>query len=146
MKTSTNTTQDQALQQIQSGEVLVISNRCKGGLIVRKPFYAEFMGPGAIVGGNLDRDCTRVIPLGHFSLKPPSDQDELYRSYLIRRQWILNTARLTELSDPEERAQQLLNELASYFSSSIIRRVPIADLAAIVGVFPCTIAKVKHLI
>jgi hypothetical protein len=132
------------LQRIQKGEVLIISNRRRGGLILRKPFYAEFIGPGAIIGGNLDLNCQRIIPLGKLSLISPSDPEELHRSYLIRRQWVLNTRRFTELSEPSDRAQQLIDQLENYFGGDIIRHISPDDLAAIAGIFPTTIEQILN--
>ena len=132
---------NEALQRIQRGEVLIISNRRRGGLILRKPFFAEFIGPGSVVGGNLDQTCTAIIPLGKLSLHSNMEPKDLHRSYLIRRQWVLNTRRFTELPDANDRGQQLLDQLEHYFGSNIIHQVSGEDLAAIVGVFPTTIRR-----
>ena len=134
----------EALQRIQKGEALIISNRRRGGVILRKPYYAEFIGPGAMIGGNLDRNCQGIIPLGKLSLVSPIDPPELYRSYLIRRQWVLNTRRLTELSEPSDRAQQLLDQLENYFGGDIIHLISSEDLAAIVGIFPSTMEQILN--
>ncbi|MFZ9736875.1 MAG: hypothetical protein ACO3EZ_02585 [Prochlorotrichaceae cyanobacterium] len=135
-------TLEEAMSRIQQGEVLVISNRRRGALIVCKPYRCEFLGPGSVLGGNLDRTCTKLIPIGKFSLAAPRSAEELYRAYLIRRQWTLNTRHLTEIVNPCERAQQFLNQLENYFSPEIIRRISTEDLASIVGVFPRTMLKV----
>ena len=135
---------EEAINRIRQGEALVISNRHRGALIVCKPYCCQFLGPGSILGGEIDRSCTRLVPIGKLSLTSPSNADELYRAYLIRRQWTLNTHRLMELPNPTDRAQQFLNQLENYFSPEIIRRVPPEDLASIVGVFPRTMLQVLN--
>ena len=139
-----NQTLEEAVNRIRQGEALVISNRRRGALIVCKPYCCQFLGPGSVLGGELDRSCTRLVPIGKFSLASPCTNDELYRAYLIRRQWTLNTHRLTELPNPTDRAQQFLNQLENYFSPEIIRRVPTEDLASIIGVFPRTMLQVLN--
>ena len=39
------------LCSLQSKELLVINPRRKNGLILYKPYHAEFAGPGAAIGG-----------------------------------------------------------------------------------------------
>lgn len=122
------------------GHLLVVSKRQRNGLLLVKEFYAEFAGPGAIVGGNFDRDCRRVIPVGHLSLTPPSNHDECQEAFLIRRQWIRLTQQFTDSSGPAVgRARMILNQFETYFDARAVQKLPDEAFALLVGVFPHTV-------
>ena len=76
------------LKLLHSGQVLMVNNRRRNGLILYKRYHAEFAGPGAAVGSLYDRDCELALPVGHLSLLSPESHEERQKAYLIRRQWI----------------------------------------------------------
>ncbi|MEO1145198.1 MAG: hypothetical protein AAFY26_06340 [Cyanobacteria bacterium J06638_22] len=122
------------------GHLLVVNKRQRNGLLIVKGFYAEFAGPGAIVGGNFDRDCRRVIPVGDLCLAPPSNHDECQEAYLIRRQWIRLTQQFTDSSGPAVgRARMILNQFETYFDARAVQKLPDEAFALLVGVFPHTV-------
>jgi hypothetical protein len=59
------------LAEITSGKLLMVDSRRRNGLILIKPFHAEFAGPGAAVGGAFDVDSQQAIPVGDFCLVCP---------------------------------------------------------------------------
>jgi hypothetical protein len=63
-------------------ELLIVSPHRRNGLILFKRYHAEFAGPGAAVGGLIDRDCQRVLPIGNLSLISPESSEERQRAYL----------------------------------------------------------------
>lgn len=133
---------NQVLNRIRNGEVLIISSRRRGGLILRKPYYSQFVGPGGAVGGKLDLDCDRLIPVGKLALVAPHHGDDLYRAYLIRRQWILNIHHITQYTNSDERAERLVNQLEHYFDSETIAKIAPEDLAVMIGTFTATVEKI----
>jgi hypothetical protein len=124
------------LNCIRSGLIWAVNSRRKNGLILYKQFYAEFAGPGAAVGGEYDRDCQRVIPVGNLSLLRPETHENRQNAYLIRRQWIKLTQQFTDQSAPLQRAQMILNQFETYFDQPTIARIPDEAFAMLVGVFP----------
>lgn len=127
-------------QCLLQGNLLVVNKRQRNGLLIVKEFYAEFAGPGAIVGGNFDRDCRRVIPVGDLCLAPPSSHEECQEAYLIRRQWIRLTQQFTDSSGPAVgRARMILNQFETYFDARAVQRLPDEAFALLVGVFPHTV-------
>ena len=124
-------------------ELLIVSPRRRNGLILFKRYHAEFAGPGAAVGGLIDRDCQRVLPVGNFSLISPESSEERQRAYLIRRQWVRLTIEITDNPTPLQRAQRILNQFEGFFESEIIAQLPDEALAFLVGVLPETIRKVR---
>ena len=124
-------------------ELLIVSPRRRNGLILFKRYHAEFAGPGAAVGGLIDRDCERVLPVGNLSLISPQSSEERQRAYLIRRQWVRLTIEITDNPTPLQRAQRILNQFEGFFESEIIAQLPDEALAFLVGVLPETIRKVR---
>ena len=130
---------EELLTYIRSGQVWMVNGRQRNGVILCKPFHTEFAGPGAAVGGYLDLDCQNVIPMGKLSLVRPDSHQERQNAYLIRRQWIKLTQQVTDKSDPQQRAQLILNQFENYFDQETITRIPDEAFALMVGVLPYTI-------
>lgn len=133
------------LDHISSGEVWMVNSRRKNGLILFKPFHAEFAGPGAAVGGVCDQDCHRVIPVGKLSLLYPASHKDKQNAYLIRRQWIKLTQQFTDHSSPLQRAHLILNQFETYFDQQTIARVPDEAFAMLVGVLPYSIRMARRI-
>lgn len=127
------------LSRLKAGETLVVNSRRRNGLVLLKPFHAEFAGPGAAVGGQLDVDCCRVIPVGNLSLLEPESYDDCQRAFKIRRQWIKLTQQFTDQPKPLQRAQMILNQFEAYFDAETIANIPDEAFARLVGVLPHTI-------
>jgi hypothetical protein len=132
------------LECIRSGDIWAVNSRRRNGLILYKPFYAEFAGPGAAVGGEYDRDCQRVVPVGNLSLIRPESHEDRQNAYLIRRQWIKLTQQFTDQSAPLQRAQMILNQFETYFDQQTIARVPDEAFAMLVGVFPYSVRSARR--
>lgn len=132
------------LQKILSGNLWVVSERRRNGLILLKQFHAEFAGPGAAVGGVFDEDCSQVIPVGDLTLLTPTNHQERQKAYLIRRQWIRLTQQFTDNSQPLQRAQMILNQFETYFDAETVARVPDESFALLVGVLPNSIRMARR--
>ncbi len=132
------------LTLLKSENVFVVHSRRRNGLILFKPFHAEFAGPGAAVGSHYDRDCQGVIPVGNLSLLTPDSHAERQKAYLIRRQWIRLTKQITENKLPQMRVQMILNQFESYFDSDTVAQIPDEAFALLVGVLPQTVKMVRR--
>ncbi len=121
-------------------ELLIVSPHRRNGLILFKRYHAEFAGPGAAVGGLIDRDCQRVLPIGNLSLISPESSEERQRAYLIRRQWVRLTIEIIDNLTPLQRAQRIL-----HLESEQRAQLPDETLALLVGVLPETIRKARFL-
>ena len=129
----------EAMTQLKSGELLMVDRRRRNGLILYKPFHAEFAGPGAAVGGSVDQDCYEILPVGDFSMTTPQSYQERQNAYLIRRQWIKLTQKVTDEPVSLRRAQMILEQFANYFDRSTIDQIPDEAFAQLVGVLPHTV-------
>ncbi|CEJ42459.1 hypothetical protein [Umezakia ovalisporum] len=133
------------LTLLHSGKVFVVNSRKRNGLILFKRYHAEFAGPGAAVGGNYDRDCERVLPIGNLSLLIPETYEEREKAYLIRRQWIRLIKQITENQPPQQRIQKILDQFEQYFPPETVAQMPDIVFALLVGVFPQTVGMVRRL-
>lgn len=146
MTIASNSTEYDINDFLRDKKLLVINPKRKNGLILIKTYYAEFAGPGAIVGGCFDEDLQKVIPLGKLSLISPLNPSERQRAYLIRRQWVRLTKQITDNPVPHERAQVILNQFEHWFDAKTANQVPDEIFALIVGVLPDTITKARDLV
>ncbi|MGB5963872.1 MAG: hypothetical protein WBG73_24770 [Coleofasciculaceae cyanobacterium] len=124
-------------------DVQIVSPRRRNGLILYKPYHAEFAGPGAAVGGLIDQDCQQVLPVGNLSLFSPESANERQRGYLIRRQWVRLTIEITDNLVPSQRAQKILNQFEGFFEAEITAQLPDIALALLVGVLPQTVREAR---
>lgn len=131
------------LKLLHGGQVLMVNNRRRNGLILYKRYHAEFAGPGAAVGGSYDRDCGYTLPVGHLSLLSPESHEERHKAYLIRRQWIRLIKQITEKPVPQQRVQKILEQFEHYFDSETVAQLPDVAFALLVGVLPQTVRRVR---
>lgn len=134
---------DSILSQIKQKKLLIVNPRRKNGLILYKRYYAEFAGPGAVIGSEFDEDIVALIPVGKLSLVIPQNPQEKINAYLIRRQWIRLTKQITDNPIPLQRAQVILNQFENWFDAETISELPDQAFAMLVGVLPQTIRRVR---
>jgi hypothetical protein len=132
------------LSRLRQGELWMVNSRRRNGLILIKPYHAEFAGPGAAVGSFFDADCQQVISVGNLSLVRPEGHEERQKAYLIRRQWIRLTQQFTDRSLPLQRAQMILNQFENYFDRETIARIPDEAFAMLVGVLPYSVRMARR--
>lgn len=131
------------LDQIKRGQLLTVDSHKRGGLIIFKPFHAEFAGPGAAIGSVFDQDCVAVLPVGDFATIVPDTPEERQKSYLIRRQWIRLIQQITDSPDSDDRVRMLLNQFTNYFDGLTVHQLPDEAFALMVGVLPQTVNQVR---
>ncbi|MCC0178478.1 hypothetical protein I4641_15990 [Waterburya agarophytonicola K14] len=136
---------DNLLSRLKTQELLIVNPRRKNGLIIYKKYHAEFIGPGAIVGGNFDLDAVDLIPVGNLSLVSPQNSPERRQAYKMRRQWVRLTKQIIDNPEPTERAQVILNQFEHWFDIATVANLPDEAFALLVGVLPQTIRKVRNI-
>ena len=135
---------EQIRSKLKTKELLIVNPRRKNGLIVYKKYHAEFIGPGAIVGGSFDLDLVNIIPVGSLSLISPQNSQERKQAYKMRRQWVRLTKQIIDNPKPVERAQVILNQFEHWFDTETVNKLPDEAFALLVGVLPQTIRKVRN--
>ncbi|MEM6868693.1 MAG: hypothetical protein AAF528_09970 [Cyanobacteria bacterium P01_C01_bin.121] len=134
---------DDVVKKMDSGQLWVVNSRRRNGLIVVREFHAEFAGPGAAVGGSLDEDVVKVIPIGNLSLLEPDSHEAHQNAIKIRLQWIRLTQNFTDQPEPNDRARMILEQFKTYFDQATVDMVPDEAFAMLVGVLPQTIRRVR---
>lgn len=135
---------DEVVEKLESGKLWVVNSRRRNGLIVLREFHAEFAGPGAAVGGDLDsEDIIGVIPIGNLSLLSPDSHEAHQNAIKIRLQWIRLTQNFTDQPRPDDRARMILEQFKTYFDQATVDLVPDQAFALLVGVLPRTIRRVR---
>ena len=134
---------DDILKQIQAQKLLVVNPRRKNGLIVYKKYHAEFVGPGAIVGGQFDTNTIAIMTVGKLSLIVPETSEQRRQAYKMRRQWVKLTKQITDNPVPTERARVILNQFEHWFDAETVAKLPDEAFALLVGVLPQTINQVR---
>ncbi len=134
----------QVLNQLRSGQVFYVKARQGNGMIICHPHYAEVVGPGALVGGVVDLDCARLIPLGNAALTYPENFQRKYKAFHARSQWIEATRKAVDCPVPLKRARRIVVMMRQYFGPRAIAEIPDEVLGNIVGVFPQTIAMARQ--
>ncbi|MGK7891688.1 MAG: hypothetical protein AB4042_20350 [Leptolyngbyaceae cyanobacterium] len=132
------------LEKMQEGQLMIVDRRRRNGLILYKKYHAEFAGPGAAVGGDVDLDCQEVLPVGNLLLLEPANHEERQEAYKIRLQWIRLTHQFTENKVPIKRAQIVLKQFESYFDQDTITRIPDEVFASLVGVLPYSVTNARR--
>lgn len=135
---------EQLRSRLTARELLIVNPRRKNGLIVYKKYHAEFVGPGAIVGGQFDLDATNVLAVGNVSLVSPQNSQQRKQAYKMRRQWVRLTKQIIDNPEPAQRAQVILNQFEHWFDTETVAALPDEAFALLVGVLPQTIRKVRN--
>ncbi|MEM9217678.1 MAG: hypothetical protein AAGD25_25470 [Cyanobacteria bacterium P01_F01_bin.150] len=132
------------LAQLQQGCTFKIDTHTHNGLILCKPFHADFAGPGATIGGDFDLDCQQIIAIGDLSVQLPISDDDSQKAYRIRRAWMRLLNEFTKIPSPRKRAKKILTQFEIYFGKDITDHIPDNALAKLVGVLPQTIQAARY--
>jgi hypothetical protein len=134
---------DEIVTQLHNRKLLIVNPRRRNGLILYKRHYAEFAGPGAIIGGEFDLDVVDVSPVGDLSIIVPETVEAKKQGYLIRRQWIRLTKHITDNPNALQRAQVILNQFEHWFDADTASQMSDRAFSLLVGVLPQTIGQVR---
>ncbi len=127
------------LELLKNGQLLSVANNSDAGVILQKNFFAEFVGPGAAIGGMFDVGCVKIYTLGKGELSTPATLIERQQAFHRRIEDIEMMQKLCQSEAPLQRSIDLLELLCDRFSLPEVRKIPNDVLAKTVGVFPNTI-------
>jgi hypothetical protein len=142
LNTAMNSSIDEGkpVDMLKSGQLLAIGGSPDAGLIIQKPYFAEYVGYGSAIGGVFDLQCVTVHTLGDVQITVPADKNERQSAFQKRMDDIATMQKLCELDSPLERGISLLELLCDQFGAAQIQTIPNDVLAKLVGVLPNTIA------
>jgi hypothetical protein len=131
---------NQPIELLKSGQLLAVTDSEASGIILQKPFFAEFIGPGAAIGGLFDLKCVTIYTLGKAEFTAPATLEERQLAYRRRMDNLATMQTLCQSDVPLRRAIDLLDMLCDLMGTTEIRSIPNEVLAKIIGVMPGTIA------
>ncbi|MDX2231690.1 MAG: hypothetical protein NW220_18795 [Leptolyngbyaceae cyanobacterium bins.349] len=127
------------LHRITSGHVLTIAPDSIGGLLLIKPFYVDFAGPGAAVGGEFDRDCTAVYQVGLVRLQTLLTQRDRQEAIQTRIAYAEQLAAILDIPHALQRSRLIVEQLTDWLPGNLSLTIPAELAAGLAGVLPKTI-------
>lgn len=127
------------LQRLKSAHLLTLSPDSPGGLLIVKQFYVDFAGPGAAVGGELDRDCTAVYAVGVVRCQMPLTLRDRQESIYTRMSYTERLAEILDVAVPVRRSSLMMEQLANWLPGNLALTIPAELVAGLVGVLPTTV-------
>lgn len=134
----------QVLNQLRSGQLFYLRANRGNGMVICHPHYAELVGPGSAIGGVIDLDCVRLLPLGRVALTYPESRVRKQQAHQVRRQWMAATRKIVDCTVPLKRAQLILSTMSRYFGETAVEELDDEVLSNIVGVLPDTLTMARQ--
>lgn len=130
---------NQPIELLKSGQLLAVTDSSASGIILQKPYFAEFVGPGAAVGGLFDIECVTIYTLGVAEFTVPSTLGERQHAFRRRIEDIEMMQQLCQSDVPLRRASEILELLCGRFGIDEVRSIPNEVIARLGGVLPGTV-------
>lgn len=129
-----------AFDNLQNELCFALSPACQGGLILQKSFYADFVAPGAVIGGHLDSGCTKIYAIGKIQFQPLITHTEKQQALQQRIQCIEKLYHVTSSFSSLHRAILMINQLCDWVGIYEATEIPSEWVAQLAGVQPKTVA------
>ncbi|HEY9649268.1 MAG TPA: hypothetical protein V6C95_01295 [Coleofasciculaceae cyanobacterium] len=125
---------------LKSGQLLALKPNCQGGLIIQKPFYADFVGPGSAVGSSFDVTCTSVYAIGQVEFYAPTSYAERQQAFQTRMAYSQALTKILLEDSPLHRAFCIINQLSHWLGADKTQKIPPELIAHLAGLLPKTVA------
>lgn len=127
------------LSFFKSGQFLCLTPNCQGGLIIQRPFYADFVGPGAAVGSSFDVNCISVYAIGKVEFCVPATYSKRQQAFGQRMAYSQQLQDIVEQEAPLHRSILMLNQLSQWVGAEEATKIPDELVARLAGVLTKTI-------
>jgi hypothetical protein len=127
------------LSFFKSGQFLSLTTNCQGGIILQKPFYADFVGLGAAVGSSFDVNCTSVYVIGAVKFCASTTYSERQQAFQKRMAYSQQLQEIAEVEAPLDRALLILRQLCEWVGAEEAKKIPEELVARLVGLLPKTV-------
>jgi hypothetical protein len=125
---------------IESGKFLSLAPECCGAVLLQKPFYLDFAGPGAAIGSRFDRHCTAVYLIGTLKFSESITASERQLALQRRMAYAKQLEAIARMKAPFARARSIQHHLNQWLGIQEAKTIPDAWVAQLVGLQPETIA------
>jgi hypothetical protein len=126
------------LSFFKSGQFLCLTPDCKGGLILQKPFYADFVGPGA-AGSSFDINCTSVYVIGTVEFYVPETYEKRQKAFQKRMAYSKRLQDIAGVETPIHRCLLMLHQLCQWVGVKEMNKVPDELIARLAGALTKTV-------
>ncbi|NJP10739.1 MAG: hypothetical protein HC866_15725 [Leptolyngbyaceae cyanobacterium RU_5_1] len=123
--------------------LLAVGETKRSGLILCKVHYAEFAGPGAVIGCPVEPTYSSVIAIGSPEIFEVVTHEQRQKAYSRRIQWVRWLHKIVAQPDPIQRAEKLFAGFEEFFGGEVLADIPDTVLALLAGVLPQTIASLR---
>lgn len=123
--------------------LLAVGEHKRCGLILCKPHYAEFAGPGAAIGTPIEQGYTAIIAIGMPEIVEVSSYTARQQAYSRRIQWVRWLHKIVSHPDPGQRAEKLLAGFEAFFGNRTLINLSDDVLALLAGVMPHTMTLLR---
>lgn len=127
------------LSFFKSGQFLSLTADGQGGIILHKPFYADFVGSGAVVGSSIDVNCTSVYVIGSVKFDAPTTYSERQQAFQQRMAFSQQLQDIVQVEAPLRRALLILNQLCQWVGAEEAKKIPNELIARLAGLLPRTV-------
>jgi hypothetical protein len=127
------------LSIFKSGQFLSLTPNCQGGLILQRPFYADFVGPGAAVGSSFDVNCISVYAIGKVEFCVPATYSKRQQAFQQRMAYSQQLQEIVGEEAPLHRGILILNQLSQWVGAEEATKIPDELVARLAGVLTKTI-------
>lgn len=132
------------LSFFKSGQFLCLTPDCKGGLILQKPFYADFVGPGAAVGSSFDINCTSVYVIGTVEFYVPETYPVRQKAFQKRMAYSKRLQNIAGVEAPIHRCCLMLHQLCHWVGVKETNKVPDELIARLAGALTKTVKVARN--
>lgn len=127
------------LSYFKSGQFLSLTPDCQGGLILQKPFYADFVGPGAAVGSSFDVNCISVYVIGAVKFSASTTFSERQQAFQQRMTYTQKLQTIAGVEAPLRRAFLILQQLSQWAGTEEAKKIPDELVARLAGLLSKTV-------
>jgi len=127
------------LRRLTNGHVLAIAPDSVGGLLLVKPHFVDFAGPGAAVGGEFDRNCIAIYQLGSVRFQALLGQRDREEAIQTRLTYAEQLSVILDVPHPLQRGCLIIEQLSSWLPGNLSLTIPETLIAGLAGVLPRTV-------
>lgn len=125
--------------QGNSRPALAISPDSRGGIIINKGYYSDFIGPGAALVNRHDLQGNQVVPVGKLKFRPLQTPEERQAALHRRVDYLRSLEEIARSPVALRRSCQIVEQLCEWITESEAQNVSNTLVASLVGVTPMAV-------
>jgi hypothetical protein len=127
------------LDRLRQGQLFALDPNYPGGLILFKSFYTDFAGPGSAIGGEFDRHCTAIYPVGPIRIQIVSTHVARQQTLHQRMTYAEKLANIASMPVSLRRSCMVVDCLCEWLSPAIAEQVSHELISKLVSISPVAV-------